>query len=115
MKEIKAYIRRHRIADVVHALENAGFPNLCVMDVKGFLHAMSKQEQEYSIEIGEKVITEARLELICEDSRAKEAVKLISDHAQTGQSDAGWIFIGDISTAIPIGHQTGDATETPQL
>ncbi len=102
MKEIKAYIRRHRIADVIHALENAGFQNLCVMDVKGFLRAMSKQEQEYSIEIGEKVITEARLELVCEDSRVQEAVKLISDHARTGQSDAGWIYISDISVAIAI-------------
>ena len=37
MKEIKAYVHRTRIADVVRALEQAGYRNLSIIDVKGML------------------------------------------------------------------------------
>lgn len=65
MKEIKAYIHRNRVADVVRALRHAGFHNLSIIDVKGLLKALDSQEQDYSIEIGDEVITEVKLELVC--------------------------------------------------
>ena len=46
MKEIKAFVHRSRIADVVRALEKAGFRNLSVIDVKGMLKALDDKEQE---------------------------------------------------------------------
>jgi nitrogen regulatory protein P-II 1 len=102
MKEIKAIIHRNRIADVVHALKGAGFGNLCIADVKGMLKAMGNKEQDYSVELGEAVITEIRLELVCEDARVDEAARLIQQHARTGKPDAGWIFVNDIGQAIRI-------------
>jgi len=39
MKEIKAFIHRNRVADVVRILGAAGFRNLSVIDVKGMLKA----------------------------------------------------------------------------
>lgn len=103
MKEIKAFIHRNRIADVVHALAHAGFHNLSVIDVKGMLKALDSKEQDYSLEIGEKVITEVKLELVCEDElRTAEAVNLIRENARTGQPQAGWIYISEISAAMSI-------------
>ena len=103
MKEIKAYIHRNRIADVVHALEAAGFRNLAVIDVKGMLRALDPKEQDYSLEIGEKVISEVKLEMVCQDEgRLAEAVRLIREHGRTGQRIAGWIYITEIAEAIPI-------------
>ena len=102
MKEIKAIIHRNRIADVVHALKNAGFSNICIADVKGMLKALDNKEQNYSVELGEAVITEIRLELVCDDTRADEAARLIQQQARTGQPNAGWIFINDIGQAIRI-------------
>ncbi|HEB67754.1 MAG TPA: P-II family nitrogen regulator [Gammaproteobacteria bacterium] len=103
MKEIKAYIHRNRIADVVHALEAAGFGNLAVIDVKGMLRALDPKEQDYSAEIGEKVISEVKLEMVCQDEdRLAEAVRLIREHGRTGQRVAGWIYITEIAEAIPI-------------
>ena len=103
MKEIKAYIHRNRIADVVHALEAAGFRNLAVIDVKGMLRALDPKEQDYSAEIGEKVISEVKLEMVCQDEdRLNEAVRLIREHGRTGQRVAGWIYITEIAEAIPI-------------
>jgi nitrogen regulatory protein P-II 1 len=52
VNEIKAYVHRNRVADVVSALTNAGFNNLSVIDVQGFLKALDSKEQHYSVEIG---------------------------------------------------------------
>jgi len=106
MKEIKAFIHRNRIADVLHAIKNSNFCeghcHLSVNDVAGTLKALDNKEKDYSIEFGEGIITEVKLELICEDDRADEIIKLITDSAQTGQKLAGWIYVYDISGVIPI-------------
>jgi nitrogen regulatory protein P-II 1 len=103
MREIKAYVHRNRIADVVSALSSAGFRNLSVIDVQGLLRALDSKDQQYSVEIGQKVITEVKLELVCEsESRTAEAVSLIREHAATGQPEAGWIYISEIQASITI-------------
>ncbi len=101
--EVKAYVHRNRIADVVSALSSAGFRNLCVVDVRGMLHALDKKEQQYSVEIGQKVITEVKLELVCDsESQTAQAVALIREHGKTGQPEAGWIYVSDIKESIEI-------------
>ncbi|HFD86386.1 MAG TPA: P-II family nitrogen regulator [Gammaproteobacteria bacterium] len=102
MKEIKAFIHRNRITDVIHALQAAGFLNLSIIDVKGTLKALDNQEQDYSVELGSVVITEMKLELVCDEARVEEAIQLIQQHARTGQTDAGWIYVIDIGQAIRI-------------
>jgi len=106
MKEIKVFIHRNRIADVIHALKNDGFcKNYChlsVIDVAGTLKAMDNKEKDYSIEFGENIITEVKLELICQNERVDEVIALIRESAQTGQSLAGWIYVYDIADAMPI-------------
>jgi len=103
MREVKAYIHRNRIADVVSALSSAGFRNLSVIDVQGLLRALDRKEQQYSVEIGQKVITEVKLELVCEnESKTAEAVSLIREYAKTGQPEAGWIYISEIKASIEI-------------
>ena len=106
MKEIKAFIHRNRVADVLHALKSADFYsgacNLSVIDVAGTLQALDNKEKNYSIELGEGIVTEVKLELICEDNRADEAISLICENAQTGQPMAGWIYTVDIADNIPI-------------
>jgi len=106
IKEIKAFVHRNRIADVVAALSSAGFRNLSVIDVQGLLRALDTKEQQYSVEIGQKVVTEVKLELVCDnESEAAAAVALIREHAVTGQPDAGWIYISDIQSRIKIGDE----------
>ena len=102
-KEVKAFIHRNRVADVVDALNKAGFRNITVVDVQGMLKALSSKEQSYSVDIGQKVVNEIKLELVCDDEyRLAEAVAAIRTNAKTGQSSAGWIFVSDIRTVIEI-------------
>lgn len=102
-REIKAYVHRNRIGDVVDALYAAGFRHLTVIDVEGLLKALDSREQRYSVEIGKKVITEVKLELVYEDeTRAAEAIELIRQHGRTGQPSAGWIYVSDIRSCVEI-------------
>lgn len=111
MKEIKAYIHNHRIADVIRALKESGLcntdgtpgcHNLAVVPVKILLKATDAIEQRYSIELAELVINESKLELVCEDQQVDELVAIVRRAARTGQADAGWIYVTDIVTAIPV-------------
>ena len=103
MQEIKAFVHRNRIADVVDALSSAGFRHLSIIDVQGLLRALDSKEQQYSVEIGQKVVTEVKLEVICEnESRTTEAISLIRENAKTGQPDAGWIYVSDIRSSFEI-------------
>tara|TARA_R110002110_G_scaffold179197_2_gene384573 strand:+ start:1376 stop:1696 length:321 start_codon:yes stop_codon:yes gene_type:complete len=102
MKEIKAFVHHNRIADVVHALKAAGFRNISVIDVKGMLKALDSQEQKYSVEIGDKVITEVKLELVCESDKVDQAVEIVRRHGRTGQSNAGWVYVSNIDATYPI-------------
>ena len=103
MQEIKAFVHRNRIADVVGALSSAGFRRLSIIDVQGLLRALDSKEQQYSVEIGQKVVTEVKLEVVCEtESRTTEAISLILEHAVTGQPEAGWIYVSDIRSSIEI-------------
>lgn len=102
MKQIKAFIHRNRIADVVRALKGKGYNSLSIVDVKGMLEALDSREVNYSVELGVEAITEVKMELICEDHCIEEAVSIIREKARTGQSNAGWIYVFDVKQAFPI-------------
>ena len=111
MKEIKAYIHNHRIADVVRALKESelcntdgkpGCRNLVVVPVKVLFKAMDASEQHYSIELAEVVVNEFKLELVCEDQQVDELVDIIGRGSRISQVEAGWIYVSDVISATPI-------------
>ncbi len=102
MKQIKAFVHRNRIADVIRALKSKGYNSLSIVDVKGMLDALDEKERDYSIELGVETITEVKMELICEDHCIEEAVAIIREKAHTGQSNAGWVYVFDVLQSYPI-------------
>ena len=110
MKEIKAYNHRSRVADVISALKESaswsaagsGEHNLTAYMVKGSLKPLHEGERRYSIDLGDEVIDEYKLELHCADSQVDELVKIIVDSARTGQDNSGWVYTVDIVSAVPI-------------
>jgi len=111
MKEIKAYVHRSRIADVIAALK--GSPawggtrggrrhNLAVYIVKGSLLPLDSHEQHYSMDLGDEVVNEYKLELLCEDGEVEPLMAAITSAARTGQTVAGWITVIDVVSATPI-------------
>jgi nitrogen regulatory protein P-II 1 len=111
MKEIRAYIHKHRIADVIQAIKTSrpcgtddapGCRALSVTAVKTLLRPVDEAEQHYSVDLAEPVIDEYRLELVCEDHEADTLAALIERTARTGQAEAGWILVTEVLAAIPI-------------
>lgn len=102
MKQIKAFVHRNRVSDLIHALEAAGFQRLSLFDVKGLLRALSAREQEYSVEFGDQVISEIQMELFCDDADVARAVEIFRRVGRTGHMDAGWIYVSTIDQSIPI-------------
>mgnify|MGYP005753815591 CR=1 FL=1 len=92
MKRITALLHAHRMSDIVHALEAAGERRLSVVQARGLLRASSAREQDYSVELGERVTQEIQLDVFCEDERVDAIIALIRQHGRTGQVNAGWIF-----------------------
>jgi nitrogen regulatory protein P-II 1 len=112
VKDIKAFVRQHRIADVLQALREsglcdlgtagAGCHNLTVSQVQRPLASGDPTQQHYSMELAEAVVAEYRLELVCADDQADSLVDVIAQAAHTGQAEAGWIFVSDIGRAVEI-------------
>ena len=80
MKEIKAYVHRSRIADVIAALKESPAwggerggrrHNLAIYIVKGSLLPLDSNEQHYSMDLGDEVVNEYKLELLCEDNEVE--------------------------------------------
>lgn len=110
MKQIKAFVNRKRVADLVHALEAGGFGRLSLFDVKGLLHALDKRDQEYSVALGEQIVSEVQMELFCEDDRVEAAVAIFRSVGRTGRADAGAVYVSPIDQAHVI---SGDPAPRP--
>ena len=102
MKKVEAIIRPHKLDAVHHALQEAGFSGLTVIEVKGYGRQKGHTEiyrgSEYKIEFVPKV----KLELVCPDNKVEQANSIIINTARTGEVGDGKIFISSIEEAIRI-------------
>ena len=111
MKEVKAYVHRSRVGDVIAAVkacpawggtEGDRRHNLAVYLVKGSILPLDSAEQHYSMDLGEEVVNVYKLEVLCEDTEADEIVQALAGAARTGQLIAGWITVTSVEQAHPI-------------
>jgi nitrogen regulatory protein P-II 1 len=111
MKEIKAYVHRGRVADVIAAVKatpawgsalKARGHNLAVYMVKGSLLPLADEDRHYSIGLGDEIVNEYKLELLCDDAEVDELVDAIRSAALTGQAYAGWITVTELARAISV-------------
>jgi nitrogen regulatory protein P-II 1 len=111
MKEIKAYVHRSRVADVIAALKatsawqaavKAGRHNLAVCMVKGSLRPLDEDERHYSLELGDEMVHEYKLELLCEDSEVDELVQAVCRAAHTGLTHSGLVTVTSLAQAVVI-------------
>jgi len=100
IKQVKVFIHPHRVADVIHRLTSAGFDRITLFDVQGLLQAIDRREQRYSVEIGESVIDEVQIELVCDAGEVDRAVGLIQDAAGNGD---GWIHVIPVEASYRLG------------
>lgn len=106
MMAIKAYVAPHRLADVIEALRASGLTevtgasgcrNLAVSSVRRVHSSRDPARQHYSIDVGEPVVTEAMLDLICSDALVDKVFELIAHAAHSGEAHSGWIFAAPLA------------------
>jgi len=108
MKEIKAYIKRHKLDEVTIALRKVeNLTGLSIVPAQGFgkgwhgkdgdIHGMGSQTPWL------------KLEIICRSELVDEVVATIEKAAHTGLKGDGKIFVANIEQAVRI--STGERGE----
>jgi nitrogen regulatory protein PII len=114
MKEIKAFIKPHKLDDVTIALHKIkGLTGMSVSDIKGFGRGRGKNQndpvgpEENHLSFQHKPFV--RIEIICRDELSANVVTAIKDTAHTGLRGDGKIYVSDIKMAVRISTgETGD-------
>lgn len=63
--------------------------------VRGSLSALNDADGLYSVDMGEELVNECKIELHCEDTHVSEFVAVICRTVVTGQADSVWIYVSD--------------------
>lgn len=107
MKEIKAYIKPHKLDEVALALHQfQGLNGMTVVDVKGFGRNRGVGHKRSENELLYDFIHHIKIEIVCEDDQLSEIISIIQKHAHTGLRGDGKIFVSTIDKAIRI--ETGE-------
>jgi nitrogen regulatory protein PII len=107
MKLIKAYIRTNMIDKVVQALESSGFTDMTVVDVKAIRKGINPKDLDYSLELAERYMNVAKLEIVLQDDHVELAKEMILKTARTGKKGDGFVHVSPVDEAIHI--RTGKA------
>ena len=110
MKEIKAFIKPHKLSEVTLALHKVeGLTGISVVDVRGFGRGRAKDSPEGIEEELADYIPFVRLEIVCRDDLVERIVTTIEQTAHTGLKGDGKIYISIVENAVRI--STGERGE----
>ena len=103
MKEIKAYIKPHKLSEVTLALHQLkGLTGMSVMDVRGFGHTRGTEAHHRTIDDLEDYLPHVKIEIICKDELVENIISTIEKAAHTGLHWDGKIYVSDVNNAIRI-------------
>ncbi|MBF6570782.1 MAG: P-II family nitrogen regulator [Candidatus Binataceae bacterium] len=116
MKEIRAYVRINMLSAVIRGLEDAGFTDITVIDVRALRRGLPREEVHYSVELAERYMSVASLTIVVRDSDVKGVTDLIRARARTGRKGDGLIYVSPVEEAIHIrtGQHGESAVESPK-
>ena len=110
MKEIKAFIKPHKLPAVALALHQIhGITGLSVLDARGFGRDRTHASQHRAIDDVVDFEPHTRIEVACLDEHVEQVVEAIRLAAHTGLPGDGKIYVSALETAVRI--QTGERGE----
>ena len=110
MKKVEAYIKKHRLNEVIEALHMIdGLTGVSVLDVRGFGRTRNKEGPIHIVDNIATAVPHVKLEIVCMDNLLDTIVDTIQKAAHTGLRADGKIYISDIEDAIRI--STGERGE----
>lgn len=102
MREVKAYLRKEKVDDVVRALRDHGIEHLTISHVRSFGTGVDPRHQRVSFEAGTTYTEKAKLEFVCSEPEVEHLVPVIRAHAITGEPGDGVIFVSPVDYALKI-------------
>lgn len=104
MKEIKAYIRPVKLAEVLHHLETAGARDISVIRVEGIgsLADPRRDRKRWVRRRPETYSDVLKVEIVCRDGEADDLVGVLREHAHTGARGDGRIFVSSVERAVNV-------------
>jgi nitrogen regulatory protein P-II 1 len=105
MKEIKAYVRRDEINDVVEQLQRAGAPGVSVIEIHpvGYGYEANPFEPRGARLVDRyRYLAIVKLEIMCTDTQVDPLVGIIQATCRTGCPGDGMIFVSDVADAVRI-------------
>ena len=107
MKKIEAIIKPFKLDDVKDGLSGLGVNGLSVTEIKGFGRQRGHKETYRGAEYQVDFVSKVKIEVVVEATMATDVVKVIQQHAHTGQIGDGKIFVLPVEEAIRI--RTGES------
>lgn len=111
MKQIVAYIKPHKLAEVTLALHKTeGLSGMSVTDIRGFGRTRAKDAPDRIVHELVDFVPVVRLEIVCRDELVGDLSRVIQAAAHTGLRGDGKIFVLPVESAQRIGSgDTGDS------
>lgn len=104
MKKVEAYIKMHRLDEVVGKLHEVdGLTGISFYEIKGF--GRIRNDESGKNHVDDNPLSESehvKIEMFCLDEIVNEIVNTIQNAAHTGLRGDGKIYISDISEAVRI-------------
>lgn len=103
MKQIKAYIKQHKLDDVTRALQQVErLRGMSVIEVKGF-GRRDEDDSHQPIDDLKDFARYSKIEIFCHENLVEELISVIDNNAHTGLRGDGKIYISDVEKAFKIG------------
>jgi nitrogen regulatory protein P-II 1 len=111
MKEVKAIIQPFKAREVIEALAALGgdLPGVTVSEVQGFGKGRLRHAPEKIVEGGVAYVERTKLEIMVRDDQVDAVVNCIEQHAHTGNTGDGKIWVIPIEQTVKI--RTGERGE----
>lgn len=108
MKEIKAFVRPGRLADIVSHLRDEGFCCITVFEGEGTGNYVSPEKEWPSLNhpfLHSKV---AKIEIVVPSNDVDKVVHIIHEQGKTGSRGDGLIYTTDVSKAVRVKDLSSD-------
>ena len=103
MKKIEAYIKKHRLNEVVEELHTIdGLTGLSTFDIKGFGRAREKNGPVHIVDNSINWEPHVKLDVFCRDELVETVIETIQKSAHTGLRADGKIYVSAVEEAVRI-------------
>jgi nitrogen regulatory protein PII len=108
MKEVKAYIRPHKLAEVAYELREIDeLSGMSFHEVHGFGRERARNASHKIVRDMVHFAPYVRIEILCKDELAEKIVAVVQQYGHEGLKGGGKIVVSNVEKAIRI--STGES------